>query len=63
VWDHYIAVLNMRRFERLLAGPLEPARREVLENLLEAERLKLLGRNAAAVDPARLFHGPIRNGE
>jgi hypothetical protein len=58
MWDHhYFAHRKIRRFERLLAGAVDAARRRVLTDLLGAARLKLLGPNAASVDPARLFHG------
>jgi hypothetical protein len=61
MWRHYISVLRVRRFERLLAGLLQASRRKLLEDLLSAERLKLLGRNAGAVNPARLFRGSRRD--
>ena len=48
---------KVRRIERLLAGAISPFQRTDLEARLDAERLKLLGPNAVAVDPARLFHG------
>jgi hypothetical protein len=48
---------KVRRIERLLAGAISPFQRKDLEARLDAERLKLLGPNAVAVDPARLFHG------
>jgi hypothetical protein len=60
MWGHYFADRKIRRFERLLAGTTNASRRRVLRDLLGAERLKLLGPNAASVDPARLFRGSTR---
>jgi hypothetical protein len=59
MWVRYIAVRRVRRFERLLVGVTDASRRQVLEHRLGSERLKSLGRNATAVDPARLFHGKL----
>jgi hypothetical protein len=59
MFERYVATRNIRRFKRLLAGQIDRSQRLVLEDLLGVERLKLLGPNAAAVDPARLFHGKL----
>jgi hypothetical protein len=62
MWRRYFADRKIQRLERLLAGATDATRRRVLGDLLGAERLKSLGPNAAAVDPARLFHGSPDDG-
>jgi hypothetical protein len=57
MFERYVAAHNVRRFKRLLAGQVDRDQRRVLERRLWVEKLKLLGPNAHAVDPARLFHG------
>jgi hypothetical protein len=57
MWRISLTSRKVRRIELLLAGATDPSRRKYLEERLDAERLKLLGPNAATVDPARLFHG------
>ena len=42
---------------RTFVAEVNLSRRKYLGDRLDAERLRLLGPNALAVDPARLFHG------
>jgi|HubBroStandDraft_1064217.scaffolds.fasta_scaffold563643_1 hypothetical protein len=58
MWGRFFIVREIHRLERAIAG--KTGAREALENRLDTERLKLLGPNAATVDPARLFHGSDR---
>jgi hypothetical protein len=51
----FLTVRKIRRLERALARG--KSLQQNLERRLESERLKLLGPNALAVDPRRLFHG------
>ena len=57
MWSRRLTVREIHRIERLLAGAIDPPRRNDLEHRLALERLRLLGPNAVTVDPARLFHG------
>ena len=57
MWRVSLTSRKVRRIELQLAGAIEPSRKKYLEDRLDAERLRLLGPNAATVDPARLFHG------
>jgi hypothetical protein len=57
MWRTSLTSRKVRRIELLIAGAIDPSRRRYFERRLDAERLKLLGPNAFAVDPARLFHG------
>jgi hypothetical protein len=57
MWTRFLTIREISRLERALEGAIDAGRREDLKERLGSERLKLLGANAAAVDPARLFHG------
>jgi hypothetical protein len=63
MWSRFLTARKIRLLERALARGI--GLRKDLENRLRSERLRLLGPNALAVDPARLFHGsalrPARN--
>jgi hypothetical protein len=63
MWIRFLTVRETHRLERALDGATDPAVRQDLTEQLAWERLKLLGPNAAAVDPARLFHGASRTSD